>query len=405
MSETNNKSGRHNFGVIIVGGGAAGLMCALTVGKSGKSVLVLERGKKPGAKILISGGGRCNFTNQNTVPEAYISQNSHFAKSALSRYLPQDFLGLISQHGATWHEKTLGQLFCDQGARKILELLLAECAAAGGVLKTGVEVADVSAENGKYNIKTNIGIFTTTNMVVASGGISIPKMGATGFAYDTARKFGLKIVGPQPALVPLIFAGALVEAMKSLAGIATDCRVSCGKASFREALLFTHRGLSGPAILQISSYWQQGDEIVINLLPDITSPLQWLKDARKDQPRAKLKTMLAKILPDRLADWLAASWPGNLADLSNGQLQDVAEQLGAWRITPTGTEGFAKAEVTRGGVSTEELSSKTMEAKNQPGLYFIGECVDVTGWLGGYNFQWAWASANACATNISVQTQ
>jgi len=400
MPKKHGKVAQKMFDAIIVGAGAAGLMCALTAGKRGKRILVLERGKKPGSKILISGGGRCNFTNQDVVPEAYISQNPHFAKSALSRYSPQDFTELVSQHGATWHEKTLGQLFCDQGAGKILELLLVECADAGVVLKTGIEITGVSANPGKYWLKTNIGDLVASSLVIASGGISIPKMGATDFAYDIARQFGLNIVTPLPALVPFTFAGDLVAAMKSLAGVAVGCRVSCGKTSFRENLLFTHRGLSGPAILQISSYWQPGHHIVINLLPEVASPFEWLKKERANHPKLGLKALLAKKLPARLADWLATPWSGNLADLSNKHLQEIASQLGAWRITPTGTEGFDKAEVTRGGVSTQALSSKTMEAKDQHGLYFIGECVDVTGWLGGYNFQWAWASGNACGAAL-----
>jgi len=391
-------SGRQD--VIIVGAGAAGLMCALTAGKRGKRVLVLERNKKPGAKILISGGGRCNFTNQDTLPTAYLSQNPHFAKSALSRYTPWDFMDLLAVNGATWHEKTLGQLFCDQGSGKVLDTLLQECTDAGVILKTGIEIDAVSAEPGEYWLKTNIGDLSAGKLVIASGGISIPKMGATDFAYDVARQFGANIVVPSPALVPLIFDGTTVAAMKPLTGVSADSVVSCNKASFRENLLFTHRGLSGPAILQISSYWQQGDDIFINLLPDIAKPLHWLKELRTERPKTGIKTILSELMADRLAEWVAEPWNGNMADLSNKQLEAITQRLTKWRLTPTGTEGFKKAEVTKGGVSTLALSSKTMELKGQSGLYFIGECVDVTGWLGGYNFQWAWASGNACGQHI-----
>jgi len=386
--------------VIIIGAGAAGLMCALTAASRGKKVLLLERNKKPGAKILISGGGRCNFTNQEADHTSYISQNPHFAKSALSRYTPWGFMDMLARHGVTWHEKTLGQLFCDQGARKILDVLLSECTNHGVTLKTDVEIGGVTAEPAGYWLKTNIGDLFAKKLVLASGGISIPKMGATDFAYDVARQFGANIVEPTPALVPLTFDGETVKGMKSLSGVSADSIVSCGKISFRENLLFTHRGLSGPAILQISSYWQKGEDIILNLLPNIADPLEWLKAQRGERPKAGVKTILRDVLADRLAEWIALPWSGNLADLSNADLQKIAQRLGCWRVTPTGTEGFKKAEVTKGGVSTQCLSSKTMEMKGQPGLYFIGECVDVTGWLGGYNFQWAWASGSACGQDI-----
>ncbi len=388
------------YEVIIIGAGAAGLMCALTAAGRGKKVLLLEHGKKAGAKILISGGGRCNFTNMDVVPSAYISQNPHFAKSALSRYTPWDFMDLLSKHGATWHEKTLGQLFCDQGSRKILDVLLTECMTSGVVMETGVSVDAVSYEPGKYWLKTSMGVLSAPKLVVATGGVSIPKMGATGFAYDVARQFGLNIVEPSPALVPFVFDTDTVASMKSLAGVAADSIVSCGKTSFRENLLFTHRGLSGPAILQISSYWRKGQDILVNLLPDVHDTFEWLKDHKTARPKASLKTILNEVLVERLAEAIANKWPGNMADLPNVALQEVAQRLGAWRLAPSGTEGFKKAEVTLGGISTQALSSKTMETKNQPGLYFIGECVDVTGWLGGYNFQWAWASGHAAAQYV-----
>lgn len=388
---------RKDVDVIIVGGGAAGLMCAATAAARGLSVLLLEHNKKPGAKILISGGGRCNFTNQDAVAGAYISNNPHFAKSALSRYTPWDFMDILARHGVTWHEKTLGQLFCDQGAKRILEVLLEECDTAGAEVRCNVEVTSVGFEDGEYHLSTTSGPVRGKKLVIATGGLSIPKMGATGFAYEIARQFGLEVNKPVPALVPFIFTDSDLAFMKPLAGVAAMSRVSIGKTMFRESLLFTHRGLSGPAILQISSYWDEGVPVVINLLPDDDDVLGWLKAARDNRPKAALKSVLAEKLPARLADAIAEAWPGVMATFSNTVLQDVTERLTQWRVTPAGTEGFAKAEVTRGGINTDALSSKTLEAKTQPGLYFIGECVDVTGWLGGYNFQWAWASGWAAA--------
>jgi len=388
------------FDAIIVGAGAAGLMCALTAGARGKNILLLERAKKPGAKILISGGGRCNFTNLNTGADAYLSQNPHFSKSALSRYGPYDFMSFLAEHGATWHEKTLGQLFCDQRAQKVLEALLSACDTHGVTLKSGVEVKEVRFGEAVYHLESNIGDFKAEKLVLATGGISIPKMGATDFAYRIARQFGAKIIEPKPALVPLEFDASIAEKMKAISGVSADSVVSCGSKSFRENLLFTHRGLSGPAILQISSYWRPGEDINVNLLPDISDASAWLKDARRTRPKLGLKMLLSEHLASRLAEWVAEPWPGNLADLSNKELDAVAARLCAWRLLPTGTEGFRKAEVTKGGVDTGYLSSKTMEMKGQPGLYFIGECVDVTGWLGGYNFQWAWASGHACGEHV-----
>ena len=386
--------------VIVVGAGAAGLMCAITAGGRGKKTLVLEKSKKAGSKILISGGGRCNFTNLYTPANSYISENRHFAKSALSSYTPNDFMDFLSSGGVTWHEKTLGQLFCDQGAGKILDVLLKACADVGVETRLNTDITVVEHCADGYVVKTNMGIFMAPSLVMASGGISIPKMGATPFSYEIAKQFGLPIVPTLAALVPLVFAPDIVAEMKTLAGVSADCIVRCGKTSFRENLLFTHRGLSGPAILQISSYWQQGDTIEANLLPDVKDPLGWLKSERTRRAKVTLKTILKDHFPDRLAEWLAAPWPGNIADLSNKSLEAVACRLGAWQLKPTGSEGFAKAEVTRGGVNTQALSSKTMEARKQPGLYFIGECVDVTGWLGGYNFQWARSSGFACGNAV-----
>ncbi len=388
------------YDAIVVGAGAAGLMCALTAGRHGKKILLLERSKKPGAKILISGGGRCNFTNQDVVPTAYICRNPHFAKSALSRYTPWDIMDFLARHGLTWHEKTLGQLFCDQRAGKVLDALLAECEAGGVELKTDIDIESVTCRDGYYTVKSTDKEWQAAKLVIASGGISIPKMGATDFGYKIARQFGLKVVEPLPALVPFTFAEALMEHIRPLAGVSADSIIRCGEISFRENLLFTHRGLSGPAILQISSYWQQGEAITINMLPDIGNVFEWLKTERQSRAKTSLKAVLSTVLAERLAEYVASDWPGNMADLSNRALEAIANNLGKWTLTPTGTEGFKKAEVTKGGVNTDALSSKTMEVTKQPGLYFIGECVDVTGWLGGYNFQWAWASGHAAGQSI-----
>lgn len=395
---------RKSFDVIIIGAGAAGLMCAITAGNLGKKVLLLERNKKPGAKILISGGGRCNFTNLDATASAYISENPHFAKSALSRYSPWDFIDLIARHGLTWHEKTLGQQFCDQGAKAILKVLLDECGTAGVDLLLDEDTKNISKEGDVFNIQSTSGQFCASQLVIAAGGVSIPKMGATDFGYRTARQFGLTVVEPKPALVPFVFGGEDQAAMRQLAGVSADSYVTLTNAKqfpgFRENLLFTHRGLSGPAILQISSYWGDGDPISIDIVPTHDGLLDWLKTERDARGASSVKSALAQLLPDRLAEQIASKWPGKLAELSNDSLDKLAERIKNWKLVPTGTEGFAKAEVTRGGVSTHELSSKTMEAKSVPGLYFIGECVDVTGWLGGYNFQWAWASGHAAGTAI-----
>ncbi|HTR85668.1 MAG TPA: NAD(P)/FAD-dependent oxidoreductase [Reyranella sp.] len=358
------------FDAIVVGAGAAGLMCAIRAGQRGKRVLVLDRAEKVGKKILISGGGRCNFTNLEARPDAFLSANPHFCKSALSRYTQHDFIALVEKHRIAWHEKTLGQLFCDGSARQIVAMLLAECAAVGVDVRTSHRITGVEKAD-QFKVTTDRGTFEAASVVLATGGLSIPKMGATSFAHDTARRFGLKITQTRPALVPLTLK------VPEISGVSLEVVTRCGKTSFREAMLFTHRGLSGPAILQISSYWQPGQEISIDLLPDVEDAAQFLKERRHARPKAELKTLLAEVMPQRLAEVLAA---GNLARLND------------WRIVPTGTEGYAKAEVTAGGIDTDGLSSKTMEARKMPGLYAIGEAVDVTGWLGGYNFQWAWSS-------------
>lgn len=392
------------FDVVILGAGAAGLMCALTAGRRGKSVLLLERNKKPGAKILISGGGRCNFTNIDANAGAYLSENPHFAKSALSRFSPWDFVDMLAQHDLTWHEKTLGQLFCDQGSKAVLNMLLAECRAAGVELRCGIDVSEVSAKEGNYSVYWQGGCAQAPALVVATGGVSIPKMGATDYAYRLAQQFGLGLVPAKPALVPFTFGAQTLADMKALAGVSADSIVRLGSdktaPSFRENILFTHRGLSGPAILQISSYWQPGGVIEVNLAPDNGALLEWLKEKRQTSAAVSLKSVLASLLPTRLADQITGPVTVKMAELSNKSLEALAQRLSAWSLVPTGTEGFAKAEVTAGGVSTADLSSKTMEAKGAPGLYFIGESVDVTGWLGGYNFQWGWASGSAAGNAV-----
>jgi len=388
-----------NYDVIIIGAGAAGLMCALTAGQRGRSVLLLDHAEKAGKKILISGGGRCNFTNTDTRPDRYLSSNKHFAKSALSRYTSSDFLEMVNKHGITWHEKTLGQLFCDGSAKEILAMLLAECALGDVEIVLGQKVDVIRFTEGQYILKTNGQTARAPSLVIATGGPSIPKMGASGFAYEIARQFGLKVVEPMPALVP--FTLSVEEQMfRALSGVSTEVIVRCGKTDFREAALFTHKGLSGPAILQISSYWKPGQTIHINFLPDLSSG--WLLEAKRERPKSHFRAILGQHLPDRLAQAMAEriNLGGELANRPDRQLTEVENRLFNWPFRPTGTEGFAKAEVTLGGIDTNELSSKNMEAKRQPGLYAIGEAVDVTGWLGGYNFQWAWASGWAAGQTV-----
>ncbi len=387
------------FDAIVLGAGAAGLMCAAIAGQRGRRVLLLEGADQPGKKILISGGGRCNFTNLHTAPDRYLSQNPHFAKSALSRYTAQDFLELVERHGIAWHEKTLGQLFCDGSARQVVAMMLDECASGGVELRCNAAISDVSHDRGQFTVIASSQTATAPKLVIATGGPSIPKMGATSFAYDLARQFGLKVVQPRPALVPLTL-GEDELLFRELSGVSANVIARCGKIIFREAALFTHRGLSGPAILQISSYWQRGEPIGINILPD--HPPGWLQQTKRERPRATLRKLLGEALPDRLAATLSEqlSLPGELGNLSDRALNLAEARLADWRFNPTGSEGYAKAEVTAGGISTAELSSKTMEARRAPGLFAIGEAVDVTGWLGGYNFQWAWASGWAAAQEL-----
>ena len=383
-----------SYDAIILGAGGAGLMCALIAGQRGRRVLVIDHAEEPGKKILISGGGRCNFTNIHTAPDRFISANPHFAKSALGRYQPQDFIDLVERHGIGWHEKTLGQLFCDGSAKQIVSMLMNECAAGGVAFAFGQGIAVISRANGAFTVRHGERTSTAPSLVIATGGPSIPKIGATGFAYDIARQFGLKIVEPRPALVPLTLGGEEVL-FRELSGVATEVIATAGEAAFREAALFTHRGLSGPSILQASSYWRHGEPVAVNFLPDATGG--WLRAAKRTTPRVSVKTMLGQSLPARLAETLAdrIGLVGELANHKDDALETAERQLAGWSFHPNGTEGFAKAEVTVGGISTAELSSQTMEARQVPGLYAIGEAVDVTGWLGGYNFQWAWASGSA----------
>jgi predicted Rossmann fold flavoprotein len=387
-----------SFDVVIVGAGAAGLMCAMMAGNRGRRVLLLEHNDQAGAKILISGGGRCNFTNLEIVPERFLSANPHFCKSALSRYTQHDYIALVERHRIRYHEKTLGQLFCDGSAREILAMLLEECAAARVDLRTRHRVTEVTRAD-RFRIETNKGSFDAPVLVVATGGLSIPKMGASGFAYEIARRFNLQVIEPRPGLVPLKVTGETLELCKTLTGVSVDAIASCGRHSFRENILFTHRGLSGPAILQISSYWREGETISLNLAPSLDIE-RFLADRKRARPKAELKTVLAEVLPTRLGHALASDAASNLpvANIPDRDLLELANRLKRWQLKPAGSEGWPKAEVTVCGIDTAALSSKTMEVRAVPGLFAIGEAVDVTGWLGGYNFQWAWSSG-WCAGN------
>lgn len=388
--------------VIILGAGAAGLFCAGQAGQRGLRVALLEKAEGPGKKILISGGGRCNFTNLGAGPGNYLSANPHFAKSALARYTPADFIALVEKHGIAWHEKTLGQLFCDGSAKQIVAMLLDECPPDKVTLTCGIEITDVArGEDGNFTVTAADGRkWRAPALVIATGGPSIPKMGASDFAYRLARQFGLKVVEPRPALVPLTLGGD-ETLFRELSGVAAPVLARAGKAEFAEAALFTHKGLSGPAILQVSSYWRHGEPVGITFLPGAAT--DWLVEAKRDRPRTHLRTLLRERLPDRLADALAdrLGLERELGNCSDKDLRAAQAKLADWRFAPNGTEGYAKAEVTAGGIATAELSSRTMEAARVPGLYAIGEAVDVTGWLGGYNFQWAWASAQACAEALA----
>jgi len=394
--------------VVVIGAGAAGLMCAIVAGQRGRSVVVLERGERIGAKILISGGGRCNFTNTHAGPDNYLSSNPGFCRSALARYQPDNFIALVESHGIAYHEKKLGQLFCDHSSRDIVEMLHRESVAAGVQIETGVNVTAVrSLEAGEgYEVETSRGTFLARRLVVATGGLSLPKLGATDFAYGLARQFGINVLPVRAGLVPFTFGGESLDFCRALSGISAACSVSVedrsgkgGRAEFTEHFLFTHRGLSGPAMLQVSSYWQPPAPLCLNLFPECRARA-WLEENRLSGLR--LDTLLARRLPERFA----AAWAAPLAplrpvrDYRSGELDDIAKRLENWTLHPAGTEGYATAEVTVGGIDTRDLHSKTMEARAVPGLYFIGEAVDVTGWLGGYNFQWAWASGHACGQAV-----
>jgi predicted Rossmann fold flavoprotein len=378
--------------VLIIGGGAAGLMCAITAGERGRDVILLEHNEKVAGKILISGGGRCNFTNLDVSPIHYQSENPHFCRSALSRFTPADFIARVEQHGIAYHEKTLGQLFCDERATLIIDMLLKACRDAGVEILTSCTVKEVSKHNG-FEVLTSMGTFTAESLVIATGGLSIPKMGATDFGYSVATQFGHSLVTPQPALAPFTLSKQDKERLDGLSGVSARVTVTCGKHRFTESMLFTHRGLSGPAMLQINSYWRHGNSLEINLLPE-QNISEMIMDWKTSQPKASVKKLLLEHLPKRLVYTLLdeALLEKNMNQLSQPMMKELDAVLHHWNIIPAGDEGYAKAEVTRGGVNTNELSSKTMESTLVPGLYFIGEVVDVTGWLGGFNFQWAWAS-------------
>ncbi|MER8446274.1 NAD(P)/FAD-dependent oxidoreductase [Mesorhizobium sp. M1066] len=382
-----------SYDVVIIGAGAAGMMCAVETAKRGRSVLILDHAAAPGEKIRISGGGRCNFTNIHASPKNFLSGNPHFCISALSRYTQRDFIALVERHRIDYHEKTLGQLFCNGSARQIIDMLVSEMQGRGVELALSTSVEDVRKTVEGFALTLSTGLVTCQSLVVACGGKSIPKMGATGFGYELAERFGLAIVETRPALVPLTFDANTLERLAPLAGNAVDAEVACGKTRFSEAMLFTHRGVSGPSILQISSYWREGDEIRIAMLPGV-DVADLIRVAKRSNGRQAVQTVLANHLPKRLAQSIAerTGIDGNLADLSDAQIKTVAAAVNDWRIKPAGSEGYRTAEVTLGGVDTNGLDQKTMQAKSVPGLFFIGEAVDVTGWLGGYNFQWAWSS-------------
>ena len=382
--------------VLVIGGGAAGLMTALTAGQRGLRVLVVEHANKVGKKILMSGGGRCNFTNTGTTPANFLSANPHFCKSALARYTPADFIGLVERHRIAYHEKELGQLFCDVSSKLIVKLLVDECLAAGVRIETGCSVTRVEQADGVFQLDTTLGRVAAPSLVIATGGLSIPSMGATGFGYDLAKQFGHDLLPTRAGLVPLTLSGKHQERLADLSGVAFPVEARCGKARFRNFMLLTHRGVSGPSILQISSYWQPGDDLRLDLLPD-RDALDWLQDQQKQRPDAELKTVLSDALPRRFAQRLCEVWLHNrpMKQFNGPQLKDAAALLADWPLVASGTEGYRTAEVTLGGVDTDGVSSSTMMSKRVPGLFFVGEVLDVTGWLGGYNFQWAWASGHA----------
>ncbi|MBA4243847.1 MAG: aminoacetone oxidase family FAD-binding enzyme [Pseudomonas sp.] len=389
--------------VLIIGAGAAGLMCAATAAARGRRVLVLDHANKAGKKILMSGGGRCNFTNMYCEPGNFLSQNPHFCKSALARFTQWDFIGLVAKHGVPYHEKKLGQLFCDNKSSDILELLLAECSDADAEIRLNTAVHAIARTEGGFLLQTDLGEVTCQSLVIACGGLSIPTLGATGFGYQVARQFGHEVLPTRAGLVPFTITDPQLKTLcTELSGTSVeDCLVSCNGQSFKENILFTHRGLSGPAILQISSYWQPGDTLHIDLLPHIDLP-EWLATQQRERGNSELKTLLAELFTKKMAALLVDSWFANkpLKQYTPGELKAIAERLSDWQLVPAGTEGYRTAEVTLGGVDTREVSSKTLESLKVPGLYFIGEVLDVTGHLGGFNFQWAWASGYAAAQYV-----
>lgn len=384
--------------VVIIGAGAAGLMCALTAAGRGRKVMLIDHANKAGKKILMSGGGRCNFTNMYTEPSNFLSQNPHFCKSALARYTQWDFIEMVSKHGVPYHEKKLGQLFCDNKSSDILEMLLSECQQAGVSLHLDTSVEQIEKTDTGYSLKTTLDQLHCQSLVIATGGLSIPTLGATGFGYQVAKQFGHTLLPTRAGLVPFTITDQLKEICTELSGTSVDCLVSCNDQSFRENILFTHRGLSGPAILQISSFWNSGDTVEINLLPDLDA-LSWLQAQQAERPNSELKTLLGEIFTKKMANLLAEHWfvSKPMKQYTPGELTDVANTLACWTVVPAGTEGYRTAEVTLGGVDTREVSSKTMESLKSPGLYFVGEVLDVSGHLGGFNFQWAWASGYAAA--------
>ena len=396
------------FDAIVIGAGAAGMFCAAQAGQAGLRVLLLDNGKKPGRKILMSGGGRCNFTNMYVEPSAYLSGNPHFCKSALARYTQWDFIDLVGKYGIAWHEKTLGQLFCDDSAAQIVDLLVSECEKGGVVTRLRSEVISVTQSEAGFTLQLNGDSVSAGRLVIASGGLSMPGLGASPFGYKIAEQFGLKVLPTRAGLVPFTLHKPLLEQLQALSGVSVPAVITADDGTvFRESLLFTHRGLSGPAVLQISSYWQPGEFVTINLLPECDLAA-FIDAQRAEHPNQSLKNTLAMKLPKRLVECLQQL--GQIPDVSLRQLnskdqQQLVETLVAWRVQPNGTEGYRTAEVTLGGVDTNELSSRTMEARRVPGLYFIGEVMDVTGWLGGYNFQWAWSSAWACAQALAESTR
>jgi predicted Rossmann fold flavoprotein len=389
------------YDVIIIGAGAAGLMCAIEAGKRGRRVLVLDHAKAPGEKIRISGGGRCNFTNRSVTPDNFLSNNPRFCISALRRYTQHDFIALVEKHGITYHERAWGQLFCDHSAQQITNMLLTECRDAGVKIRLKTRVEHMTQREAGFQLDIGQAVLSCAAVVIATGGPAIPQIGATGWGYEVAKQFGMAVVQPEAALVPLKFRPDMLHRFQTLSGNALNVVASCNGQQFEEALLFTHRGVSGPAILQISSYWQTGDEVAVNLVPD-QDVLRILKEKKQRQPKQELRTALATIVPKRLAHCLCegAEYDGRLAEAADKKLRHIAQRIHNWCFIPSGTEGFRKAEVTRGGVDTDGLSSRTFESKTVPGLYFIGEVVDVTGHLGGFNFQWAWSSGYAAGQSV-----